>query len=144
MPPGVQAAVERLADSLRPDADEPAEGRRRVIMPRPADSAPALLIAPPTIGLARGQGVGEPVSRREFRRTDTLVVRAATTRTPAVSGRLLDRRGQLLTDLPVTPGGEAELRLALGNLGPGDYVIELTARTTDETAQQFVAFRLVR
>ena len=37
-----------------------------------------------------------------------------------------------------------EIRLALGNLGPGDYVIELTARTIDEAAQQWVAFRVVR
>ncbi len=38
--PEVQAAVDRLADSLRPDADEPAEGRRRVIMPKPVDQTP--------------------------------------------------------------------------------------------------------
>lgn len=89
--------------------------------------------------------MGEPVSRREFRRTDALVVRAETKRTPAVSGRLLDRRGQPLTDWPVTPGAEAsELRLPLGNVGPGDYVIELTAGAGDEAAQQCVAFRVVR
>jgi hypothetical protein len=80
--------------------------------------------------------VGEPVTRREFRRTDTLVVRASGAPV-TVSGRLLDRRGQRLTDLPLTPGTETpELRLALGNLGPGDYVIEL--------AQQYIAFRVVR
>ena len=62
-----------------------------------------------------------------------------------MSARLLDRRGQPLTDVPVTPGPEAsELRLALGNLGPGDYVLELTARIGDEAAQQYVAFRVVR
>jgi VWFA-related protein len=142
--PAVQAAIERLADSLRPDADEPADGGRRVIMPRPRDAAPAQPIAPPTIGLARGRAVGEPVSRREFRRTDTLVIRA-TTRMPAVSGRLLDRRGQPLTDLPVTPAAETcELRLPLGNLGPGDYVIELSAGSGDEAARQYIAFRVVR
>ncbi len=130
--PEVQAAVERLADSLRPDADEPAEGRRRVIMPKLVDQAPPSL----TIGVARGRVVGEPVTRREFRRTDTLVVRAPGAPV-TVSGRLLDRRGQRLTDLPLTPATETpELRLALGNLGPGDYVIEL--------AQQYIAFRVVR
>ncbi|HMB79474.1 MAG TPA: hypothetical protein VKI43_05385, partial [Vicinamibacterales bacterium] len=100
--------------------------------------------APPAIALARGKIVGEPVGRREFRRTDTLVIQAKTARTAAVSGRLLDRRGQPLTDLPLTPGDAPELRLALGNLGVGDYVIELTARAGDETAQQYVAFRVVR
>jgi VWFA-related protein len=143
--PAVQAAVDRLADSLRPDADEPAEGRHRVNMARPPDTRRADLLAPPTIGMARGRAVGDPVSRREFRRTDTIVIRAVTMRTAAVSGRLLDRRGQPLTDLAVSPAAEScELRLALGNLGPGDYVIELCARAGDESAQQYVAFRVLR
>jgi VWFA-related protein len=133
IPPEVQAAVDKLADSLRPDADEPAEGRRRVIMPKVADASAPLL----TVGLARGRVVGEPVTRREFRRTDTLVVRPAAPGPVIGSGRLLDRRGQPLTDLPLMPDtATPELRLALGSLGPGDYVIEL--------AQQFIAFRVVR
>ena len=145
VPPAVQAGVDRLGDSLRPDAEEPAEGRRRAIMPRAADVAPAPLLTPPTIAVVRGRVVGDPVSRREFHRTDTLVIRAQTKRTPAVSARLLNGRGQPLTDLPVTPGADAcELRLALGNLGPADYVIEFTARFGDETAQQYIAFRVVR
>jgi VWFA-related protein len=153
--PEVQAAVDRLADSLRPDADEPAEGRRRIMMPQ-HDAAPAPLLSAPTIGLARGRTVSEPIKRLEFRRTDTLVVRAAlrssaasagqaAEATPVTSGRLLDRRGQPLTDLPVIPAdGTSELRLALGSLGPGDYVIEITAKSDGEAAQQFVAFRVVR
>jgi len=85
------------------------------------------------------------VFRREFHRTDTLVIRCLAMGTPAVSGRLLDRRGQPLTDLPVATSADApEIRLALGSLGPGDYVVELTARSGDVTAQQFVAFRLAR
>jgi hypothetical protein len=103
------------------------------------------LLTAPTIAVARGRLVGEVATRREFRRTDIVVVRAATARTPAVSGRLLDRRGQPLADLPVALAGDmSELRLPLGNLGPGDYVIELTARAGAEAAQQFVAFRVVR
>jgi hypothetical protein len=58
---------------------------------------------------------------------------------------VLDRRGRPLTDLRVTPGALAfALRLPLGNLGPGDDVIELTARAGEEAAQQFVAFRVAR
>ncbi len=143
VPQAVQAAVAQLADSLRPDADEPTEGKRHVIMPSPVAAQPATLLEAPTIALARGQTVSEPQPRREFRRTDTLVVRAATS-AGSVSARLLDRRGQALTDLPVTPGQQPEVRLPLGGLGLGDYVIELSARSGEQLAQQFVAFRVVR
>jgi VWFA-related protein len=133
VPAEVQAAVDKLADSLRPDADEPGESTRRVVMPRTAEAPPAT----PTIAVARGRLVGAPVSRREFHRTDTLVIRGVEGRTPPAAGRLLDRRGQPLTDLPLSPGeGTPEVRLPLGNLGPGDYVVEL--------AQQYIAFRVVR
>jgi hypothetical protein len=143
--PAVQAAVDRLADSLRPDADEPTERPRRMMMPAAAAPAAAPLLAPPTIAVAHGKAVGEPVKRREFSRTDTLVVRSETKRTPVVSGRLLNRRGDPLTDLPLTRDTDMpELRLPLGSLGAGDYVIELTAKAGDETVQQYVAFRVVR
>jgi hypothetical protein len=42
---------------------------------------------------------------------------------------------------PSADAPPCELKLALGNLGPGDYVIELSARAGDEAAQQYVAFR---
>jgi VWFA-related protein len=144
VPPAVKAAVDQLADSLRPDADEPVNARRRILMP-PVDGAPSTAaLAAPTIAVARGRFVGEPVTRREFHRTDTLVIRGGAKGTPTVSGRLLDRRGQPLTDLPVATADAPEIRVALGSLGPGDYVVELTARSGDVAAQQFVAFRLVR
>ena len=146
VPPGVQDAVNRLADSLRPSADEPVEGRRRVIVPAPpAPPPPSLLLSPPTIAVARGRLVGDPVDRREFQRTDTIVVRAETKEQPAVIARLLDRNGSPLTDVPVRPvPGACELTLALRNLGPGDYVIELSARGTVDAAQQYLALRVLR
>ncbi len=144
IPPPVREAVNRLADSLRPNADEPAEAPRRVRMPQEVHAAAAGgIIAVPTIALARGRLVGDPVIRREFRRTDTIVVRAATTGEPSVTARLLDFQGRPLTDMSVTTAvGRCELTLALGSLGAGDYVIELSARTAADQAQQFVAFRL--
>ena len=144
--PAVQEAVNRLADSLRPNADEPTEGRRRVIMPEPAaPPKPKLALSPPTTSIAHGRVVSDPISRREFRRTDTIVVRAETTGDPVVTARLLDRHGMPLTDVPVKPGaGACELTLALGNLGAGDYVIELSANGTAGSAQQYLAFRVVR
>jgi hypothetical protein len=64
--------------------------------------APTLLAAP-TVAVMQGRTVGVPAVRWEFRRTDTLAVRAATTGAPAVTARLLDRLGRPLVDLPVTP-----------------------------------------
>ena len=54
-----------------------------------------------------------------------------------VAGPLLDRRGHPLTDFLLASGTDVPgLRLALGNLGRGDDVIEL--------AQQYIAFRVAR
>ena len=89
--------------------------------------------------------MSDPISRREFRRTDTIVVHADTTGDPVVTARLLDRHGMPLTDVPVKPGaGACELTLTLGTLGAGDYVIELSANGTAGSAQQYLAFRVVR
>ena len=144
--PAVQQAVNRLADSLRPNAEEPAEAARRIKMPEPAARPrPPMVLSPPTMSLTRGRTIGDPVSRREFRRTDTIVVRAATMGEPALGARLLDQHGQRLADLPLTPtAGACELTLPLGNLGPGDYVIELSARGTGDATQQYIAFRVLR
>jgi VWFA-related protein len=141
--PQVQAAVNRLAESLRPNPEEPIESPRRVRMPEAPAAAPPSLLSPPTIALVHGRIVGDPVARREFRRTDTIAVRAATTGDAALTARLLDHVGKPLTDMAVTAtAGGCELTLPLGNLGAGDYVIELSARGTSGAAQQFVAFRL--
>jgi hypothetical protein len=143
--PAVRAAVNDLAESLRPDADEPAEARRSVLPPPPSPPPSTALVGTPTIALARGRIIGEPARRREFRRTDTLAVRADTRRQASVTARLLDRYGRPLTEIPATAKPDScELVLNLGSLGPGDYVLELSGRAGDEVAQQFVAFRVVR
>jgi len=60
-----------------------------------------------------------------------------------VSDRLLNHTGQPLTALPATRTADGcELTLALGSLGAADYVVEMTARLQEQTAQQVVAFRL--
>jgi VWFA-related protein len=145
LPPAMRMAVNQLAESLRPDADEPAEGRRSVLPPPVVAPAVASLLGEPTISVARGRVTGEPARRREFRRTDTLVVRASTIAQPNVTARLLDRYGRPLTELSISgQDGACELTLGLGSLGAGDYIVELTARVGNEQAQQFVAFRVVR
>jgi hypothetical protein len=142
--PEVQQALKALADSLRPNADEPTESRRRVVMPEaPAAPAAPPLLATPTVRLMHGRIAAETSTRREFRRTDTILIRAATNGDAEVSARLLNYTGQPLTVLPVTRTADGcELTLALGSLAAADYVVEMTARLQEQTAQQFVAFRL--
>jgi hypothetical protein len=145
VPPAVREAVDRLADSLRPNADEPAEAARRIAMPEPPVTRPAPVLSPPALSLARGGWVGEPVSRREFRRSDTIVASVTTSGTPTVTARLLSHDGQRLADLPVTASSDAcEVRLALPNFGPGDYVLAFLAAGAAESAEQYVAFRVLR
>jgi len=145
VPPAVKEAVNRLADSLRPNADEPAEAPSRVHMPAPPprpEKTP--LLAAPSVAVARGRTVSDPVARREFRRTDTVVVRAAVAGTPETSARLLNHVGQPLADLPaVVADGTCEVTVPLGSVGAGDYVLEMSAKTDGEAAQQFVAFRVL-
>jgi hypothetical protein len=146
VPAAVQSALNQLAESLRPNAAEPIESPRRIKMPPEAVAAPPAEppLAPPTAALVRGRVAGPPVARHEFRRIDTLLLRSATATPAQVHARLLDRHGQLLTDLPVTAAaGAAEVTLVLANLGVGDYVIEMA---TDGAggASQYFAFRLAR
>src|SRR5262249_31574039 len=64
---GVQDAVKRLADSLRPNAEEPAESPRRILMPHPVSApTPPPLLAEPTVALVHGRVASDPVPRREF------------------------------------------------------------------------------
>ena len=144
--PAVQQALNRLAESVRPNLDEPVPSRRRTIVPAtPEPATPPPLLAPVTVAVARGRTVGEPLSRLEFHRTDTLVFRAATSGATAVGAHLLDRFGRRLTELPAAAvDGRSELTLALGSLGPGDFVMEFSASSDTTTTQQYLAFRVVR
>ena len=90
-----------------------------------------------------GRIAAETATRREFRRTDTILIRAATNGDAEVSARLLNHTGQPVTALPVTRKADrCELTLALGSLAAADYVVEIAARAGEQMAQQFVAFRL--
>jgi hypothetical protein len=137
--PEVKSALDSLASATRPDAAEAAPSKAA---PAPSAEGP---IAEPTLAVMAGRVVGEPVARREFARTERLVVRAAITKgTPVITARLLSRLGQPLTDLAVkTVGDYCELTVALGMLGPGEYVIELNGAAGELKVQHHVAFRVV-
>ena len=91
-----------------------------------------------------------PVAAREFSRTDRLLLRvpayAPGDTVPALTARLLNRGGQAMTDLPVSPSPasktQQQIELPLASLPPGDYIIEVTAAGEGGEAKQLVGFRV--
>ncbi len=89
-----------------------------------------------------------PTAGRHFRRTDQLLVRGEVYtpgNAPAdVSAQLLNRQGSSMIELPVerTADGRYELSLQLAPFPRGDYVIEISAASGDDTATALVPFRI--
>jgi len=87
---------------------------------------------------------------REFSRAERLLVRvegyAPGGLTPAVTGKLLNRAGTAMSDLPfkAAPDGFFETEVPLSALAAGEYLIEVTATTESGTAHDTVAFRVAR
>jgi VWFA-related protein len=132
VPQPVQDALKALANALRPDA------------PPPPQAAPAAsLLGVPT--LAAGTVSAGATDRRLFARSERLIVRAPLDGSASlvVKARLLSRLGQRLTDLPVVVNERVcEVRLPLGSVGAGDYVIELSAQDGGSAVQRYIAFRV--
>ncbi len=136
VPAAVQNALSGLADALRPDRAETLHDGRGSA----AAAAPTILSA---LSIASATRPGAS-SRPEFRRSDRVVVRARVDSSVVVRARLLSRLGQRLIDLPVTVNGTAcDVAFPASALGTGDYVIELTARSGETTAERYVAFRVI-
>ena len=91
-----------------------------------------------------------PVVVREFSRAERLLLRIAGYApggvTPTVTGKLLNRAGATMSELPLKPGtdGLFETELPLSALAAGEYLIEFNARTESGTAQETIAFRVGR
>ena len=90
-----------------------------------------------------------PTAARDFRRTERILVRfeayAPGTEEPDVRARLLNRGGELIHPLEVTPaqnGSPYQVDLWPAHLPPGDYVIELSATSATDDVTQLIAFRL--
>ncbi len=94
-----------------------------------------------------------PTATREFRRTERLFLRLDAVAPGGQAGalaytaRLLNRQGDRMADLPVTPpvdGGAATLDLPLASLPAGEFLIEIAAKGPDGAdATELVAFRMV-
>src|SRR5262245_7760652 len=99
-----------------------------------------------------------PVAVREFSRTERVLVRVNAycpgDMPPPLKARLLNRAGQPMNDLVVTPpqsaGAKSQIEVQLNGLAPGEYIIEITAGKeggdaggeSGGGAQELVGFRL--
>jgi VWFA-related protein len=95
-------------------------------------------------------GAATPIATREFNRTDRILVRIPAygggDTPPALSVHLLNRAGQPMSELPVTPApatGQQQIDLPLSALAPGEYVVEIKATgAAGDAKQELVAFRV--
>jgi hypothetical protein len=90
-----------------------------------------------------------PVSAREFRRTEQILIRVPAYgpegQTPVVTARLLARLGQAMRELPVehAPDGvNHQIDVPLAGLAPGDYIIEVTAKSAAGEVKDLVGFKV--
>jgi VWFA-related protein len=90
-----------------------------------------------------------PLTEREFRRTDRLLLRAAAqsaaAELPTISARLLNRDGGEMTPLAATPAAFGDLTnidVPLAALPTGEYLIEINASDGAERATTLVAIRI--
>jgi len=91
-----------------------------------------------------------PAVERLFSRTERLLVRVESYgpggTTPAVTGKLLNRAGAMMSELTLQagPNGAFETELPLSALAAGEYLIELTATSESGSTQDTIAFRVGR
>ena len=91
-----------------------------------------------------------PIVSREFSRTERALVRVVAygpaNTAPMVRARLLNRTGQAMSELAITPpsapGGSSQIDVPLTGLAAGDYVVEITAGSDGDGAKELVGFRV--
>jgi VWFA-related protein len=91
-----------------------------------------------------------PTASREFRRTERLLVRfdayGPGTEVPAVTGRVLNRAGNAMVDLPVraplSPGSFHQIDLPLAGFAAGEYLIEVKAKGAEGEVTELVPLKI--
>jgi VWFA-related protein len=128
-------------------------------VPVPDVTAAAIWLSTPQVFRARtvreaqqikANPAAVPLAGSAFSREDRLLVRVAAYGPGdppgiVVTARLLNHLGQSVGDVPVVapPSGPSrEIELALANLTPGDYLVELDAAGGGEAVKQLVAFQV--
>jgi VWFA-related protein len=88
-----------------------------------------------------------PTALREFSRTERVFIRLPTYAAGAVTAKLLNRGGEVMSELPVaaaTGGGAQakEIELSLASMPPGEYLVEITVAGPGEPVKEVLGFRL--
>jgi VWFA-related protein len=91
-----------------------------------------------------------PVAAREFSRAERLLIRfpvyGPADATPSLTAKLLNRMGQTMRELaiapPSTPAGSNEIDLPLAGLANGEYLVELTVKSSAGEVKDRVNFRV--
>jgi VWFA-related protein len=102
------------------------------------------------IQVIRANANAAPVVERVFSRTERLLVRLESYgpggTAPVVTGKLLNRAGTTMSELPfqLASDGLFETDLPLSSLAAGEYLIEFNATSESGTAQETIAFRVGR
>ena len=90
-----------------------------------------------------------PTITRQFSRTERLLVRfdaygpAGTT--PKVAVRLLNRVGESLATFPeptIASESTFDVEVTLGALPPGDYLLEISATSSNETTKRLLGIKI--
>ena len=89
-----------------------------------------------------------PTATREFSRGERLLIRFDAYATggakPEITAKLLNRTGAAMADVPVQAieGKPYQIDFPLASLAPGEYLIQLDAKTGSGTARQTIAFKI--
>jgi hypothetical protein len=91
-----------------------------------------------------------PIASREFSRMDRLLIRVPVYgpggSTPALSVHILNRAGQPMNELAVSPAvtpATQQIELPIAGLAPGEYVVEIAANGEGGEAKELLGFRVV-
>lgn len=127
--------------------------------PVPDLSKQALVLSTPRFLRARnmielraieGNPNASPTASPRFGPTDRVLVELETQapggEAPQITVDLLNARGDVLRGLDVPPptGGKLRMPLPVGSLANSTYVLKIAATLGDQTAEQWVAFRVAR
>jgi VWFA-related protein len=96
----------------------------------------------------KGDPQAVPATTREFSRMDRIFVRVVAygAGSPAVSAHLLNRAGQTMSELtvspPVAPATDSIVDVPVAGIAPGEYIIELKAAGEGGEAKELVGIRV--